>query len=125
MEWRPGDATYVVFADVLGFAEAVESLSKKDDEAFSEALSFVSGFEPRTPRDQKLYRQYTRFQETVSAGFERFGSAVQFGVPPQGWTALFSDSAFFATRHFLLAVQFAADTLVKLMRARVPARAGL
>ena len=125
-EWRKRvDATkrYVVFADMLGFAELTEGYASIDVSAFEE-LDHVSSSDIPEPETDTLFtyslaRTYIHFQRALHRAIKRSQQTHDIT------SISFSDSAFIAVRTFRDASSFAVFLMRELLKEHIPARMGI
>ena len=122
-KWRAQvEATrrYVVFADMLGFADLTEGYDTLHVPSFEE-LDHVSNSDVPEPNSETMFiyslaRSYVQFQRALHR-------AVRRAQQTHDITSIsFSDSAFVAVRTFRDAYSFATFLMRELLKAHIPAR---
>jgi hypothetical protein len=114
---QPFDMTFVLFADMLGFADLVE----KEGEELNELNPVFTGVElySPSPSDSLLGYRFINFHRCLNQARMRLQ---EMGA---GTAIVFSDSAFFRIETLDNAIQLARTLMFELVTSEIPVRMGL
>lgn len=114
---EPFESTFVLFVDMLGFADLVEQEGDQLNE-LSAVFSSIELYDPLQSASLLGYR-FMNFHQCVNRARERLQTL------GNGTGVVFSDSAFFRIDDLTKAIAFARELMFDLVTSEVPVRMGL
>lgn len=114
---EPFESTFVLFVDMLGFADLVEQEGDELNE-LSPVFSSIELYDP-LPSESLLGYRFMNFHQCVNRARERLQ------VLGNGTGIVFSDSAFFRMDDLKEAIGFARELMFDFVTSEVPVRMGL
>ena len=114
---QPFEVTFILFVDMLGFADLVE----QEGEELNELNPIFTGVElySPSPADSLLGYRFINFHRCLN------GARVRLQEMGAGTGIVFSDSAFFRTETLENAIDLARTMMFELVTSEVPVRMGL
>ena len=114
---EPFESTFVLFVDMLGFADLVEQEGNELDE-LNAVFNSIELYDPQ-PSESLLCYRFMNFHRCVNSARERLQAI------GNGTGIVFSDSAFFRIDDLTKAIDFARALMFDLVTSEVPVRMGL
>jgi hypothetical protein len=114
---QPFETTFILFADMLGFADLVE----REGEELNELNPIFTGVElySPSPAENLLGYRFINFHRCLNE------ARVRLQVMGAGTAIVFSDSAFFRIETLENAIELARTLMFELVSSDIPARMGL
>lgn len=114
---QPFETTFILFADMLGFADLVE----REGEEINELNPIFTGVElySPSPAENLLGYRFINFHRCLNE------ARVRLQVMGAGTAIVFSDSAFFRIESLENAIELARTLMFELVSSDIPARMGL
>jgi hypothetical protein len=113
-----GYENYVVFVDVMGFADGLEMLTDDDNQSLANVSLDRGGQGLLNGRAREIAGKYITLHKTIETVADLYSWSVDAAI-------LFSDSAFIVIPDRHTASQIAIDIMKKMYCAEVPARIGI
>lgn len=114
---QPFESTFILFADMLGFADLVE----REGEEINELNPIFTGVElySPSPAENLLGYRFINFHRCLNE------ARLRLQVMGAGTAIVFSDSAFFRIETLETAIELARTLMFELVSSDIPARMGL